>query len=234
MEFYEECAKNVAATIHDYHVKGKEIADAYQKVMTDEMYSEVGKKRLTDKLLKELAELTDAANKNVVSIIKDFCKQYTINRVDEKADQVSVSNALKVIEMTGDALTPELLRGVLEPIRKSHSSLRMIGELIHTKHSHLPFGFANEGVIEVMDEFLGASNSIFDYEVEINEITGAMNTPSLFNTGISGISEPNGRVINRVTVDDTYTVLALADHMMSAGALYDRIRMEYPEIIMQN
>jgi len=44
MEFYEECAKNVVQIINEYHTETKDVADAVQKIATDNMYTKVGKK----------------------------------------------------------------------------------------------------------------------------------------------------------------------------------------------
>jgi len=56
-----------------------------------------------------------------------------------------------------------------------------------------------------------------------------LDVPELFHTGIHGVSEPSGRVVNRLIVDDTYTVLALSDNMVKVGKMYESVRMEYPE-----
>lgn len=232
MEFYEECAKKVAQIIHDYHNKTKEVADAMQKVLTDAMYSETGKKILQDKLLAELAEVTSAADNDVKSVVKEFCKQYQVNFSDQKVDPVCVSNALKIIELSGSSLTGDLLRNALEPLKKSHSTLKMVASLLHAKYDNvLAIEAYPNGAFEVMNEYLGLTNVGYEYESVFDSVKSVLNIPELFHTGIHGESDNTGRVINRLITDDTYAVIALSDNMMKAGKLYDVVRMEYPEIL---
>lgn len=231
MEFYEECAKKVAELIHDYHTKTKDVADAVQKIATDTMYTDVGKKTLTDKLQTELADTTKAVDDDVKSVVKDFCERYQIDHVDQSVDQLCISNALKIIEISGFSLTPELLRTALEPLKKSYKSLKMIASLLHAKNDgavDVKVTYKYE-VIDVMNEYLGMTNSLYDYEKVFDEVKSVLDVPELFHTGIHGIPGPSGRVVNRLITDDTYAVLALADNMMKVGKMYEIVRMEYPE-----
>ena len=232
MEFYEECAKKVTQLIHEYHNKSKEVADAMQKVLADAMYSETGKKILQEKLLAELAEVTKAADNDVKSVVKEFCNKYQVNYSDQGVDQVCVSNALKIIEMSGASLTADLLRNALEPLKKSHSTLKMIASLLHAKYDNaLAIETYPTSAFDVMNEYLGLTNVGYEYETVFDEIKSILSVPELFHTGIHSESDYTGRVINSLITDDTYAVLALSDNMIKAGKLYDVVRMEYPEIL---
>ena len=231
-KLYETCAKNVMLIIHQHGEEAKKVGQAVEKINTDKRYTPGGKQEFIQKLRQELKELNEKGSDEIKKEVNKFCQKYQINHVDEKADSQEVANALKVIEMAGYHLTAELLRSVIEPLKESHSALRMIHELLDAKQSKAIVRETtySEDVMLMMEEYLGGNAEIYAYEEAFDVVKSVLDAVYVVNAGIYGEPVYGGGTVNVMRDDTSYATLCLCDNMMKVGKMYDSLYLKYPNV----
>lgn len=232
-KLYETCAKQVQLVIRQHRDEANKIGQAVQKINADQMYSQMGKEKLLLNLRSELKALNKSKTDELKEVVKEFCNQYQVIHTDDgKADSQTIANALKVIEMTGYNLTVELLRGVVEPLKNSYTSLKMIRSLLGTKDAagkEIGLGYSAD-ILVTMDEYIGVNAEIIAYEDTFILVKEVLDMPELVTASIYGEPDYNGGIINRLIDRTPYSVLCLGDNMMKVGKLYDTVYLEYPRL----
>jgi hypothetical protein len=231
-KLYETCAKQVQIIINQHRSEVDKIGQAVQKINADPRYSQLGKDELIKKLRDELNELNRTKSDELKEVVRTFCNQYQVVHTDDgKADAQVIANALKVIEMSGYNLTVDLLRSVVEPLKNSYTSLKMIRSLLAAKNENLAVGYTPD-VLILMDEYIGVNGEIIAYEDTFASVKAVldMDMTKLVSAGMVGIPEFNGQVIPRLIDFTSYSVLCLGDNMMKVGKLYDSVYLEYPRL----
>lgn len=229
-KLYETLAKDALMIIHQHREEAQKIGDAVQKLNADPRYSDFGKEELIKKLREELKNLNQDKTKELKAVVQKFVNEYqTVHTDDGKADPQVIANALKVIEMCGFGLTTDLLRSVVEPLKDSYTSLKMIRSLLMTKTNDSGMGF-NSDVLALMDEYIGVNAEIITYEDVFDSVKEMMNMPELVSAGIHGEPDYSSGVINRLIDETPYSTLCLCDNMMKVGKLYDVVYLKYPRL----
>lgn len=230
-KYYETCAKKVVTILHQHKEEAKEIADAIQKLKTDRRYSDYGKEQLMKKLSEELNSINKEKSDELKEVVRQFVDKYRTDIKDDgEADSQDVANVLKIIEMCGNGLTADVLRTAIEPIKGSYSTLKMIQTILLNKNQR---AIAMEAVynpecIELLEDYIGSSGSITEYEAAFAEVKCALDMPLLVCAGINGEPDYNGSVVNRLLDNTPYITLCLGDSMIKIGKMYDRLSLEYP------
>lgn len=228
-KIYETYAKQVQLIVHQHRQEAEKIGQAVQKVNADPRYSQQGKDELIAGLRAELKELNKTKTDELKAIVTKFCNQYQVIHTDEEADEQKIANALKIIEMCGYNLTPELLRSAVEPLKNSYSALKMLRSLLDAKNGNGGQAFTPQ-VLILMDDYIGVNMDIMSYEDAFESVKETLDMPELLNAGIVGTPELNGQVVNRLVDMTCYSVLILGDNMMKVGKLYDTVYLEYPRL----
>lgn len=229
-KLYETLAKEALMIIHQHREEAKKIGDAVQKLNADPRYSDFGKEELIKKLREELKTLNQDKTEKLKTVIQKFVNEYQVVHTDDgKADAQVIANALKVIEMCGFGLTADLLRDVVEPLKDSYTSLKMIRSLLAAKHDNSGIGFSSDMLV-LMDDYIGVNAEIITYEDVFESVKELLNMPELVSAGIYGEPDPSGAVINRLTDETRYSTLCLCDNMIKVGKLYDVVYLKYPRL----
>ena len=227
---YEECAKKVRMIIHQHRQEAEDIGQALQKINADPRYSQMGKDELVGQLRIELKELNKTKTEELKAVVTEFCKEYQVVHTDDgKSNSQEIANALKVIEMCGYGLTSDLLRSVVEPLKGSYTTLKMIRSLLAMKNDNAGLGYSAD-VLILMDEYIGVNAEIITYEDRFESVKEVLDMPELVSIGIYGEPEFNGAVINRLRDETHYSVLTLSDNMMKVGELHNSVYLEYPRL----
>lgn len=229
-KLYETLAKEVLVIIHQHREEAKKIGDAVQKLNADPRYSDFGKEELLKKLREELNTLNQDKTKELKTVIQRFINEYQIVHTDDgKADPQVIANALKVIELCGFGLTTDLLRSVVEPLKNSYTSLKMIRSLLMTKTNDSVIGF-NPDVLALMDEYIGVNAEIITYENVFESVKELLDMPELVSAGVHGEPNYGSTVINYLLDSTPYCTLCLGDNMIKVGKLYDVVYLKYPRL----
>ena len=230
-KFYESCAKQVQLIIRQHRDEANKIRQAVQKINANPDYSEIGRNKLISNLRDELRVLNESKTKELKEVVESFCGDYQVIHTDDgKADSQAIANALKIIEMAGFNLTDELLRSIMEPLKNSYTSLKMIRSLLETKNragNATGIGY-DVKVLVAMDEYIGLNGEIIAYEDAFMSVKEVLYMPELVVAGIYGEPDYNDGVINCLIDRTPYSVLCLGDNMMRVGRLYDVVRLKYP------
>lgn len=229
-KLYETLAKEALMIIHQHRKAAKEIGDVVQINNADPRLSDFGREDAMNNLREELKALNQKKTDELKAVIQKFMNEYQIVHTDDgKADPQVIANALKVIEMCGFGLTTDLLRGVVEPLKDSYTSLKMIRSLLMTKTNDSGMGF-NSDVLVLMDEYIGANPEIIAYEDVLESVKEMLNMKELVSAGIHGEPDYSSGVINRLIDETCYSTLCLCDNMMKVGKLYDVVYLKYPKL----
>ena len=228
-KLYESCAKQVQVIIGQHRDKANEISQTLQKINADPRYSQMGKDELVGKLREELNTLNKSKTSELKDVVRSFCSQYQIIHVNDDADAQLIANALKVIDMCGYNLTAELLQSVIEPLKNSYTSLKMIRSLLIAKSDDAGLRYTPQ-VMLLMDEYIGVNADIISYEDAFSSVESVLDMPELVSAGICGEPDYNNGTINRLIDATRYDVLCLGDNMMKVGKLYDDVYLKYPRL----
>lgn len=115
-------------------------------------------------------------------------------------------------------------------IKGSYSTLKMIQNMFNSKNQN---ALAVEATykwecIDLLSDYLGEVGTIYDYGDFFAEVKSLLDVPMLVNAGVSGVTDWNGTVVNRLLDTTPYSTLCLADNMMKVGKLYEQVSLEYP------
>lgn len=232
-KLYETLAKQVLVIVNQHREEATKIGQAVQELNTNPRYSDFGKNELVQKLREELKALNESKTKELKALAKQFVKEYQVVRADDgKANSMDVANALKIIDMCGNSITVEVLRTALEPIKGSYTTLKMIRSIFEARQVNVIAVQAAypPDCIELLDEYLGANCTVFNYEDAFATVREVLDMPELFSAGIVGIPNYSGTVINNLVDNTPYYTLCLSDNMMKVGKLYDSVSLEYPRL----
>lgn len=230
-KYYETCAKKVVTILHQHKEGTKEIADAIQKLSTDRRYSDYGKEQVMKKLSEELNTINQEKSDELKEVVQQFVNKYQTNIKDDgNTDPQDVANVLKIIEMCGPGMTVDVLRAAVEPIKGSCSTLKMLHTILLNKSQR---ALAIEAAydtkcIELLEDYIGQSAPITEYEAIFAEVKGALDAPLLVRARINAEGNYSGSVINRLLDDTPYITYALGDSMMKIGKMHDLLSVEYP------
>lgn len=232
-KLYETLAKEALVIIHQHREEAKKIGDAVQKLNADTRYSDFGKEELIKKLREELNTLNKDKTKELKAVVQRFVSEYqTVHTDDGNASSQDVGNALKIIDMCGFGITPDVLRSAIEPIKTSYTALKMIHSIFEAKSNAVMgtgVGYRSD-VLTLMDEYIGVNAEIITYEEVFASVKELLDMSELVSAGIHGEPNYGGSVINYLLDSTPYCTLCLSDNMVKVGKLYDVVYLKYPRL----
>lgn len=224
---YEKFISQVEECNHLFEEEVKKTADEATKIMADWRLSEQGKQEQKEK---QFAALNDTANKLTTvfkTVVKRFCDDFrVILPEDEKDHGKDIENALKIIDMLGMELDEKNLENIMNPLRGSFRSMKMIVDLIEAKNkTGLAGAQYSPKVMEALYGYMGINTRVADYVDRFSNIQGII--------GIIGnayrftcTSYPNASIVT-LQAQIPYAFLACADWMRAAGCEYAVLEGEF-------
>ena len=212
---FEDYAKRVETFNSVFEGTVKEAADKMTKVSGDWRFSEKGKAEKKKELIAELN--TNASNLTDIfkGAVKAFCDDFSIQLPEDGADHgKDIENALRVIDMLGFSLDEKNLANIVEPLKGSFRSMKMIFDIIDTKQKSAlengSSGFSTDVVSKLYNLKTVSENPGSGYRFTIT-------------------SYPNAPV-TRIQAAIPYEFLACADWMREVGEQYADLEGEFSSL----
>lgn len=216
------------------------VAISYAKIkntanfaIVNKRLSDFGREEAIKNLRKELSNLNKSFSDSIRQIIKNFCKEYSIQfKEDNKDHNIEIANALKVIDICGTNLNGEILKPILESLKTSHKALKLISDILATKKNSYttPIAEAIE-VDNIMSDYMGSNSEINEFINRLNDIEAVAEYPVLCNYSMTGSFDLYGENqffdVQNVT---PYSVDRLPEEITSVGKMYEELAMKYPLI----
>lgn len=245
---YEEYAKSVLLLMNDSNfVKSLNgIVQDMNNIMTDDTLTDKGK---SQKIASKKADFEKAVKKqsdSIKSVVKEFCDTYRLEAPDDgKTHSTEMSNILKIIDLCGFALTPEVLKTAIEPIKNSANQLKMIENILDAKNKSSISGASySMDVMKLIEEYVrtggmgkevGAYKEVVAYEEAFDQVAMMLNLESIISFEVNSNNDnPNYIYLNGINtfrIDNKipYETYCLADNMMKVGQMYEELTSEHEE-----
>ena len=229
---FEDYAKRAETFNSVFEGTVKEAADNMTKVSGDWRFSDKGKAEKKRELIAELN--TNASNLTDIfkGAVKAFCDDFSIQLPEDGADHgKDIENALRVIDMLGFSLDEKNLANIIEPLKGSFRSMKMIFDIIDTKQKSAlengSSGFSTD-VVSKLYSYMGINTSVMNYIDALNNLKTVSETPG---SGYRFIitSYPNAPV-TRIQAAIPYEFLACADWMREVGEQYADLEGEFSSL----
>lgn len=145
---------------------------------------------------------------------------------DDIDHDAALANALKIIEMMGYNLTPEILREAIDPLKGSAKKIGLIANMIHAKNNGFGDHYDPE-ILAVLDELVAGFGKfdLPDYLNDYENIHALLDANSLFNYRIF----KSGPWVHEIQDDLSYDVLGLSESMIRLGQMYSQFSVDYPQ-----
>lgn len=205
----------------------KRIADECTKVMGDFRYSEQGKEEKKREHFAALNAIADNLSRVCKEAIRHFCDDFRVSLPEDGKDHSrDIENALKIIELLGVNLDVQNFQNIMNPLRGSFRSMKVIADLLEAKNK----GGANydSAIMKKLYEYMGGNGRVFDY-LHIFEIIESIIGSTGDRYGFSVTSYGNASVI-RIQERIPYDFLACADWMKQAGKEYAALEEEFSDV----
>jgi hypothetical protein len=231
---YDKYAKQVQATMDLFETSVKESQDTINKIASDWRFSEKGKAKAREDVLTDLQKTADNLTNLVKEITKRFCNDYVVKLPNDGKDHSEdITNALKIIDMVGFNLTPEILNNVVEPLKGSYKHLKIINDILEARR---PVGAVADSIgydsmiFQMMQEYMGVNTTVWEYIDLFSNIAEVVTTDSIrFRFVNDGVTRDNVSLTNIVSAIP-YSILCLGEWMVSAGKMYENLEHELSEV----
>ena len=230
---YEEYTDKVVAIFTAHREEAVKIKNAVNLAVANKRLSDFGRQEAIANLRKSLSDLNQSFSDAIREIIRSFCKEYSLKFKEDNEDHnIEIANALKVIDMCGDKLNADILKSILEPLKNSHKSLKLISDVLSTRHDSLTTSISYAvDVDNVMSDFMGCNSEINEFVNRLRDIEAVADYPVLSNYNMTGSSDMYNEKqffdINNVT---PYSVDRLPEEITAVGKMYEELAMKYPLI----
>lgn len=230
---YESYAARAEAIIKNFQDKVKEAQETGCEMMLDWRFTPEGKNENLKGVKADLQEKADNLTKHFKENARKFCNEYKVALPnDGKAHTEDVANALKVIDMVGFKLTPDILKSIMEPLKHSYTNMKLINDVITAKGNNAiveGIGY-DEAIYETLIEYMGINTSAVEYLDRLKEVEDIENIPGFkFSVSMYGGATP---VI--ITPDVPYFYLTLPDTMKELGKMYATLENEFSELFTKH
>ena len=204
------------------------------KVNLNTNYTESGKKEFIDAILKDVNKACENYTKSLKTVIRAFCDQVSIDLPKDAMNyDAAVANALKVIDMMGFNLTPEILLEAVAPLKSSVKKIKMITEIIFQKNMNSPVHYAPE-LLKAVDSLSDGSGDfdIPEFIDQYDRIHALLDEDLLFRYEFTRSqydwANPN-TFVTIVSDKPVYAVVGLPDSMNICGDTYRKLQVHYPQ-----
>ena len=232
---YERYAATVETIIKNFEDAVEETQKTGCEIMLDWRFTPEGKSENLKGIKADLQEKVDNLTKLFRENARKFCNEYKVTLPnDGKTHTEDVANALKVIDMVGFKLTPDILKSIMEPLKHSYTNMKMIHDVIYVKGNVPEAGLAgigyDEAIYETLIEYMGINTSAVEYLDRLKEVEDIENIPRFkFSVSMYGGATP---VI--ITPDVPYFYLTLPDTMKELGKMYATLENEFSELFTRH
>ena len=204
------------------------------KVNLNTNYTESGKQEFIDAILKDVNKACENYTKTPKTVIRAFCDQVSIELPEDAMNyDAAVANALKVIDMMGFSLTPEILLEAVAPLKSSHKKIMMITEIIFQKNMNSPVHYTPE-LLKAVDSLSDGSGDfdIPEFMKQFERIHALLDETLLFRYTFTRSqydwANPN-TFVTIVSDKPVYSVVGLSDAMNKCGDTYRKLQAHYPQ-----
>lgn len=225
--YYETSANTVKRVLKRFVEEIAEYRELFAKIDLDTRYTPEGKQEFIDGLKKDLNTLCDNYTKTLKTLIGGFCDYMKVELPEDDVDHdAALANALKIIEMMGYNLTPEIMREAIAPLKASAKKIGLIANMIHAKNNGLGDHYDPE-ILAVLDELVAEFGKfdLPDYLNDYENIYALLDSNSLFNYRIF----KSGPWVHEIQDDLSYDVLGLSESMIRLGQMYSQFSVDYPQ-----
>lgn len=232
---YESYVARAEAIIKNFQDKAKEAQETGCEMMVDWRYSPEGRIDNIKNLKVGLQEKADNLTKLFRKNARGFCDEYKVTLPnDGKSHTEDVANALKVIDMVGFKLTPDILKSIMEPLKHSYTNMKMIHDVIYAKGNVPEAGLAGIGydkaIYETLIEYMGINTSAVEYLDRLKEVEDIENIP-----GFKFSVEPFTNATPFIIVPNIpYEYYAVPETMKELGKMYATLENEFSELFTKH
>ena len=224
---YEAYAAQVQGCNKIFEDEVKRIADECSKVMSDWRYSEQGKEDKKREHFTTLNAIAENMSKIFKEAVRHFCDDFrVILPEDGKDHSKDIENALKVIEILGFNMDLNNLTNIINPLRGSFRSMKIIADLMEAK---------NRGIVNYDAEVMSALYGYMGINIRANEYLNLFGIIEgiIGNDGdkyrFEATSYSNATVVT-LQAQIPYDFLACADWMKRVGEEYAALENELSDI----
>ena len=232
---YESYAARAEAIIKNFQDKVKEAQETGCEMMLDWRFTPEGKNENLKGVKADLQEKADNLTKHFKENARKFCNEYKVTLPnDGKSHTEDVANALKVIDMVGFKLTPDILKSIMEPLKHSYTNMKMIHDVIYAKGNVPEAGLAGIGydkaIYETLIEYMGVNTSAVEYLDRLKEVEDIENIP-----GFKFSVEPFTNATPFIIVPNIpYEYYAVPETMKELGKMYAVLENEFSELFTKH
>ena len=117
--YYKTAANGVSALLKKFiDEEIRDYRNLIAKIDLDRRYTPEGKQEFIDGLKDDLNAMCANYTSGLKTLIKGFCDYMKVEIPEECVDNdTALANALKIIEIMGYSLTPEILREAIDPLK---------------------------------------------------------------------------------------------------------------------
>ena len=230
---YERYAATAETIIKNFEDAVEETQKTGCEIMLDWRFTPEGKSENLKGIKADLQEKADNLTKLFRENARKFCNEYKVTLPnDGKSHTEDVANALKVIDMVGFKLTPDILKSIMEPLKHSYTNMKLINDVITAKGNNAiveGIGY-DEAIYKTLFEYMGVNTSAIEYLNKLKEVEDIENIPGFsFSVSMYGGATP---VI--ITPDVPYFYLTLPDTMKELGKMYATLGNEFSELFTKH
>ncbi|MFR9113677.1 MAG: hypothetical protein ACLVJ7_18360 [Acutalibacteraceae bacterium] len=232
---YESYAARAEAIIKNFQDKVKEAQETGCEMMLDWRFTPEGKNENLKGVKADLQEKADNLTELFRENARKFCNEYKVTLPnDGKSHTEDVANALKVIDMVGFKLTPDILKSIMEPLKHSYTNMKMIHDVIYAKGNVPEAGLAGIGydkaIYETLIEYMGINTSAVEYLDRLKEVEDIENIP-----GFKFSVEPFTNATPFIIVPNIpYEYYAVPETMKELGEMYATLENEFSELFTKH
>lgn len=229
---FEEHAKKIEAFNNVFENTVKETANEMTKVSGDWRYSDAGKNELKKGLIADLNTSANNLSEIFKGAVKAFCDDFAIKLPEDGKDHgKDIENALRVLDMLGFSLDEKNLANIIDPLKGSFHSMKMIFDIIDTKQKNaLENGLSgySSSVVAKLFDYMGINTSVMNFLDTFNQLKDLAENPGIgYRFIITSTSNASVTTIQPVI---SYDFLACADWMREAGAQYANLESEFSSL----
>lgn len=230
---YEKYAEKADTIIKLFEDAAREAQETECEIRSDWRFSPEGKSENVKGVRADLQEKTDNFIKLFKENAKRFYNEYKVKLPnDGKSHSEDIANALKIIDMTGYKLTPDILKSIMEPLKHSYKDMKLLHDVIITRGTGIPEGVRgyDESVYRVLFEYIGVNTSAIEYlnrlkaVEEIADIAGFKFSATVYNN----------ETLVTITPDVSYSYLALPTTMRELGKMYANLENEFSDLFTKH